>query len=367
MSQAWSGTNGKASRIPRTIGWLTVSLAIVISVVVGCETASDDVTGGETHFLRRCVAEDNSCGASLSCVCGACTVPCESQASCASFPAAQCTLSNVGSCAAGAVAVCRVACAFDSDCAVLSDEHRCVDGSCLAGVAPAGTGGASGELPTGSGGGTAGEPSTCEKGLVLPNEVLVLGDSFLATSHQITAFLEAAARDAQALSVGDRYRDSSRIVANALALSGNGIADQYESAAADTSVKVAIMNGGGADILLGSCDPVDADCPVVVAAAAAFSDLLETMAEDGVRDVLFVGYPDPVPEAARAKMDALRPLLESGCAASPVPCHWIDLRPVFSGHYDEYILSDGLNPSEAGSKAAATAIWAVMQDECIAQ
>lgn len=306
------------------------------------------------------------CGA-LSCLCGVCTVPCEAQTSCASYPAAQCAPANAGSCEGEAQMVCRVACSRDLDCLVLSPQHTCSDGSCVD-SSQSGVGGGPSEPQENGAGGTAGQASVCERGVVAPNEVLVLGDSFLATSHQITAFLEAEARDALVLQTGDRYRDSSRLVANALALSGNkGVADQYASAAADTPVRVAIMNGGGADVLLGSCDAPEAECPVLLAAAEAFAELLGTMAEDGVEDVVFVGYPDPEPEAALGKMNALRPLLESACASSPVPCHWVDLRPVFSGHYDEYVLADGLNPSEAGSKAAAEAIWSLMEAECIAQ
>lgn len=364
MSLVPSQTSTRRSKTPRALGWLAALLGGFLVAAAGCESASDDVTGGETHFLRRCVPSEGACG-SLSCICGVCTVPCESQPSCASFPAAQCALSNSGSCAAEAEMVCRVACARDSDCAVLSSEHLCVEGSCIEGSLPAGTGGAMTAPPPASGG-TAGETGGCERGAVSSNEVLVLGDSFFS-SHQITAFLEAAGRDAQILQEGDRYRDSSRPVANALALSSEGIADQYQSAASDTPIKVAIMNGGGADVILGSCDPVNANCSMIVAAVAAFSKLLETMAADGVEDVVFVGYPDPVPEPVRAKMDVLRPLLESECAAAPLPCHWLDLRPIFSGRYDEYILADGLNPTTEGSKAVAVAVSSLMRTECIAQ
>jgi hypothetical protein len=197
--------------------------------------------------------------------------------------------------------------------------------------------------------------------------VLVVGDSFFASSHQITAYLEDLARSAGALPAGERYRDNSRLAANGLALGGSGILDQYTSATAEAPVEVVIMNGGGADVLLGSCDTADASCPIVAAAADAVQALFAQFAADGVEHVVYVFYPDPVDANVRARMDALRPLAESACAESRVACEWLDLRSVFAGHYAEYIQGDGLNPTAAGSQASAAAIWSVMQQRCIAQ
>jgi hypothetical protein len=202
---------------------------------------------------------------------------------------------------------------------------------------------------------------------VSANQVLLIGDSFLATSHQITAYLEDFARDAGALSTGERYRDNSRLTANALAYGGNGLADQYADGVAEAEVKVVIMNGGGADAFLGSCEAADASCPLLSAAAAAAETLFSTMAEDGVLHVVYAFYPDPIDAGVRAKMDALRPLIQSVCETSPVPCHWRDLRPIFAGKYDEYVIADGMNPTAAGSQASAAAIWATMETHCVAQ
>jgi hypothetical protein len=207
----------------------------------------------------------------------------------------------------------------------------------------------------------------CVSGAVTANEVLIIGDTFFATSHQITAFLEDEARSAGVLQTGERYRDHSRLVNNALALSSYGILDQYQTAAADAEVEVVIMNGGGADALLGSCDTIDSSCPVLTAAAQALDDLLRTMAEDGVTGVVFASYPDPQPAAVREKMDALRPLLQASCANSPIPCTFLDLRDTFANNYAEFVQADGMNPTAAGSEATAAAIWAVLQANCLAQ
>jgi lysophospholipase L1-like esterase len=236
-----------------------------------------------------------------------------------------------------------VACLIDADCAVLSPDHRCELGVCRADSSA----------------------NACVRGTVSANQVLLVGDSFFASDHQIAAYLESFARDAGALPTGERYRDNSRLVANALAT--GGIADEYAAAVADAEVKVVIMSGGGADVLLGNCDSADASCPVLAAAAAGARDLLAKMASDGVAQVVYVFYPDPVDTNLRAKIDALRPLVQSECENSAVSCVFLDLRSTFAGHSAEYTQADGINPSQAGAQASAAAIWAVMQSACIAQ
>jgi hypothetical protein len=216
-------------------------------------------------------------------------------------------------------------------------------------------------------GGAPPDAGSCPASGVTANEVLLLGDSFFATSHQITAFLEALARNADVIQTGERYRDVSRLTNNALAWSGEGIRNQYESATTDAEARVVIMAAGGADALLGTCEIIDDQCPAMLEAELAFEELLVTMANDGISDVIFVSYPNPLPPLVREKMDVLRAMLENVCAESPVPCHLVDLRPPFEGNYDEFINSDGLNPSAAGSEASANAIWAAMQEHCVAQ
>jgi hypothetical protein len=91
------------------------------------------------------------------------------------------------------------------------------------------------------------------------------------------------------------------------------------------------------------------------------------MAEDGVAQVLYVFYPTPLLDGVRERIDALRPLIQGVCEASPVPCHFLDLRPTFEGHYSEYIQSGGLNPTAEGSQATAAVIWETMLELCVAQ
>ena len=321
----------------RALRLVLVASALLVPLSCESEGQREEASGGgETHFLKRCDPSADACGTELACLCGVCSRMCTVQNSCGSLAAAECVDECGGRC--------DVTCEEDADCAAISGAHRCEQGACRAGEA------------------------RCDDDGVVANQVLLIGDSFFALTHQITAYLEERARGVGAIGSGERYRDSSRLTANALAYSGNGIADQYTSAHTDDAdVKVVIMSGGGADTLLGSCDVPDANCPLLADAADAASDLLSRMADDGVAEVVYVFYPDPQREDVRERMDALRPLIEGACETSPVPCHFLDLRPVFEGRYDEFVQADGLNPTAAGSQATADAIWAILQEFCIAQ
>jgi hypothetical protein len=207
---------------------------------------------------------------------------------------------------------------------------------------------------------------SCDTPAAAANQVLIIGDSFFAAGHRVTAFLEDAARQSGALVPGERYRDASSLLDNTLALLGSGIEQQYLAASAESPVSVVIMNGGGADLLLGSCEVLASDCTLLADAATAARTLFVRLNADGVEHVIYALYPNPVDAELRAEVDALRPMIQTECAASPVPCHWIDLRPVFEGRYATYIEADGNNPTPEGARATASAIWTTMQRACIA-
>ncbi len=328
----------------RVFATLLLGTVLLLS---SCRSASSP-TGGETHFLRTCSA-DPACGDGLSCVCGACTRSCTSSADCSGLTLARCVAPAEPSACSDTGARCEVVCNVDADCRALSEAHRCVLNVCRAGT----------NSPDGG-------MTTCEQGTVAANEVLVIGDSFFALSHQVTAYLEELARKAGALGAGERYRDNSNTTTNALAMGGNGILEQYRRGVAEAPVEVVIMNGGGTDMLVTACSaPVD-ECPALVDAAAAAEVLLGEMAADGVSDVVYAFYPDPTDPEMLERMDALRRLIEPVCAASPVPCHWVDLRATL-GASPDYMSADGLIPTALGSEASAGAIWSTMQEECIAQ
>lgn len=312
-----------------------------------CGSTREDPTGGETHFLALCDDDATICGSNLACVCHVCTLPCSEAATCGRFPGASCAApATADACAEATPGYCEVGCSSDAECADLSASHVCVNGACR-----------SVEVA----------PRSCAASNVDANGVVLLGDSFFAITHRVTAFLELSARQSGKLAAGERFRDFSSVVGNTLALLGNGIADQYAAASAESPAKVVIMTGGGADVLIGSCDPIGPDCPLLVDATAALRALFERMASDGVEHVLYVFYPDPSDPTLREEVQTLRPLLQGACEDSPTPCHWVDLRSAFANNEATYLDSEGTTPTAEGAQATATAIWSVMQQECIAQ
>lgn len=390
-------------------GLLSALLGLVL--VSGCGAQDKIDIGGETHFLKSCSPEENSCDDGLSCVCGVCTQVCDEQTACAGLSGATCVSVDDREMCGGLAPVqhCDVECGRDSDCSAVSAFHVCDEGVCRtespprpvvepsasldAGPPDAGLSGApSSESPTSSAassevavssetaatseasatsestGADAASAPPCEGTTTIDaNEVLIIGDAFFAKTHQTTGYLEDIAKAAGVLGEGERYRDGSRVVQNSLALAGeNGILDQYTTAVDDGPVRVAIMTGGGADVLIAECDPIDSTCADLGLAAEGARAVLAAMADGGVEDVVYTYYPDAVDDTIRAKVDALRPLIQQACEEATLGCHWLDLRDAFDGHAD-YIAADGMLTTTEGAKVTAEAIWSVMQSECIAQ
>ncbi|MFZ5895424.1 MAG: hypothetical protein ACOY0T_30490 [Myxococcota bacterium] len=345
---------------PRTLLALLLSALLLASSCAG----SEKTTGGETHFLKWCSSDPKDCGSAYACVCGVCTRTCSAASECG-IESAQCVAGAENpECSSSVASYCEVRCSGDAECRSLSPSHFCDQGVCRTAQSSGGEGGAAGAGAGGNAG--AAGAAACPSNPVAGNQVLVLGDTFMASTHQVTAELESLARAAGALPAGQRYRDESTSTNNALAFISNGIANQYAQAIADAPVQVVIMNGGGADVLAGPCEAPYESCSVIVEAAAAARQLFATMASDGVAHVVYAFYPNPTQTNLREKLAALRPLIQTACSESPLPCHWLELETEFAGH-PEYLASDGMNPSSAGAQVSALAIWQLMQRACIAQ
>jgi hypothetical protein len=244
----------------------------------------------------------------------------------------------------------------------------------------------------------------CVKGQVTPNEVVMLGDSYLDPNWGNVG--PTIMMDANAT-----YRHY-YIGAASLAWGNPNtqfyIPYQYDPMAkTDTSImnptdiKVIIMDGGGNDVLIGnnSCEqtapPGNASCVTTVQNAIdkAQSEMHQ-MASDGVKSIVFFFYPHldpagggilttPAP-AINDTLDYAYPLAEQICCGSsftstitnptcsgePAPgttCVFVDTRPSFEGHLADYIKSDHVHPTQAGAQVISDLVWKAMQDHCIAQ
>jgi lysophospholipase L1-like esterase len=190
-------------------------------------------------------------------------------------------------------------------------------------------------------------------------EVLLIGDSYLEIpDRELNAELSRLARAAGLLGSSETYRDAA-ISGTRLAGGSRPIPWQYTNAQRQAPARLLILDGGGNDIIAANC----ADCAALQAAVAAAASLFQQVAADGsVEYIVYFFYPDlPLfPAFRRDAASYLRPRLQSLCEQSAVACHFLDLRPVFTGH-PEFIGPDHLHPTAAGSRAIARAIFDLVE------
>jgi hypothetical protein len=195
----------------------------------------------------------------------------------------------------------------------------------------------------------------CPHAQVAASQVLWIGDSWvLNPGNQHTAVRDSA-RIAGAIGPSDDYT-----IAAAAGASMAAVAGQYDAQEAGANqVKVVIMDGGTWDTLI-----ANGSAASVTTAADGFSQFLAKVAADGTVGHIVYFLPPELPTIPGVA--ALRPLVEPACAQSQVPCHFLDLQPLWAGH-PEYTASDGVFASDAGGAVVAAAIWSIMQQSCIAQ
>lgn len=189
------------------------------------------------------------------------------------------------------------------------------------------------------------------------DDVVINGESFFAASN-IRDELTRLAREDGVIGATETFRQ--------VAVSGALIAQilgYYMDA--EPKPTYVISDGGGND-LMGSCpSPATADCPVVQDAFATVRAYFDSMATNGTEKVLWMRYPDPQGSqwaTLKTNQDLFNPLVEQLCdTISTLSCLWVDLRPVWEGHYAEYT-SDGIHATDAGGTATAEAFWQAIVD-----
>ncbi len=333
------------------LGWLAASF-VGATLVVSCNSPESPQVGSETHFLTRC---DANCADGMQCTCGVCTKPCTGQAECDGLPgSASCTplAPRVAEQRCGAAelgAMCDATCLTDQDCSSLAADRVCDAGYCR-------EAGSSFSPPA----------PQCLASNLAASDVLILGDVLIELSI-FQAQLEQNAVAASVLTAGDHYRDQAAGASSLLATGPLSIDNEYTAARADGPARVIVMDGGATDVLNGQCaGMLTPDCPAAAAAVSGAEALFARFAQDHVEDVVYFFYGDPVGNPTlKDGLDLLRPLLQNACGRSPVPCHWLDLRPTFAGH-PEYVGTDGLVFTDAGATVAAAATFAFMQAQCVA-
>jgi hypothetical protein len=197
---------------------------------------------------------------------------------------------------------------------------------------------------------------SCPHAQVKASEVLWAGHTWVVIPGRQHTQVRDLARAANAIGQNEDY-----VIEAAAAATMADIADQYTAREAGaTKVKVLIFDGGTWDTIVANGSDAS-----VSSVAATFTQLLAQVARDAtVEHIIYFLEPElpGIPGVA-----ALRPLLKQACAQSQVPCHFLDLQPVWAGH-PEYTAAGSIPyPTDAGAGAIADAIWSVMQQGCIAQ
>lgn len=229
--------------------------------------------------------------------------------------------------------------------------------------AAAGTGAGSGGASAAAGAAAPG--ATCERGKVKADEVVFIGESFIAQTGAIPRLTSQLARDAGTIGMNESYRS---FAVSGTQLTTGEIPMQYANAKAAGPVKVILMDGGGNDLLFSSrcASSYDDSCKEIV---MVVDTLFKQMGADGVKDVVYFFYPDPMGIGASIKdaMDILRPEMKKLCdGTQEVRCVWVDQRESWMGHYGTYT-SDGIHPTEEGAQVSSKQIWDAMVANCIAQ
>jgi hypothetical protein len=245
---------------------------------------------------------------------------------------------------------------------------------------------------------------TCVTGQVTPNEVVMLGDSYLDApwgNVGPTIMMKANAMyrhyyiGAASLAWGNpNTQFYIPYQFDPMALTDPAVTNPAD-------IKVVIMDGGGNDVLIGntSCEttapPANTSCVTTIQNAIDVAQTkMQEMAQKGVQSVVYFFYPHldpagggilltPAP-AVNDTLDYAYPLAEQMCCgtsftssatnyscsgqpAAGLTCVFIDTRPAFEGHLADYIKSDNVHPTQAGAQVITDLIWAQMQSHCIAQ
>jgi hypothetical protein len=197
--------------------------------------------------------------------------------------------------------------------------------------------------------------TACNPAGVAPDEVVWIGDSWFTIPGTQRTRVEELARQAGTLGAGESYENRAEAASNLAA-----IVEQYEASKEGDPPRVLIMDGGTWDTIVAAGSP-----STVARVIVDFNAFLERVATDGtVQHLIYMLMPElpQIPGVA-----ALRPGLMEACDNSRVPCHFLDLQPLWADHPEYTSMPDGIQASAEGATVIADQIWAIMRRECIAQ
>jgi hypothetical protein len=189
------------------------------------------------------------------------------------------------------------------------------------------------------------------------SDLVINGESFFAASN-IASELTRLARADGVLPSNESFKQ--------IAVSGSNISQIlgfYKNC--NPKPKYLLSDGGGID-LMGSCGGTPtADCSIIKNCKVTLQQYIDEMKKGGTRKFMWMCYPDPQGAnwaTLKANQDIWAVEAKKIVLASEDPkCQWIDLRPVWQGHYSQYT-SDGIHCTNTGGTATAEAFWKAMKE-----
>jgi|GEM_PF-1210034 len=124
--------------------------------------------------------------------------------------------------------------------------------------------------------------------------------------------------------------------------------------------KYLVTDGGGIDLFQGNCQAGDKNCAKVQECKKGLEAYIAEMKKANVKAFIWMGYPEAPGNQSLTTNQAIWTTVskEVIAATTGIKAVYVDLLPVFAGHYNEYFnAGDGLHPNLNGSKAAAKAFW----------
>lgn len=181
-------------------------------------------------------------------------------------------------------------------------------------------------------------------------DVITIGDSWMAGPLN-TSGIEAALDRA-----GTKYRHYG-VTATTL-LSGQ-IPGQYDSAKrANPKISTVIMTGGGNDVMFtgGACSTPEACAEFAGKITAGLNTLWTKMAEDGVKDVIYVAYSENAGSTPVENRGASKAVAEI-CYSGRISCHTVATTDIIA----KSDLADGIHPGTAGNNRIAKRVLELME------
>lgn len=133
---------------------------------------------------------------------------------------------------------------------------------------------------------------------------------------------------------------------------------------ANPKPKYVVTDGGGIDLMFANCQPGDKNCGQIQECKRELLLYIDEMKKAGVKAFLWMGYPE-VPNMPNLTInqaiwtEVTKELIAQTTEPKAI---YVDLLPVFAGHYNQYFSNnDYLHPNNTGSRAVAQAFWDAMK------